>query len=167
MSDRLSGLVANEHGLWMDVGDQHQSSWLRALRPARAGLLGPEDLALAREAAWILTRWWLDTTTAGADSWRCEANRVEVRRFGLTGANLPAIVPRWRWRRALLPHAPDPLALALEVACRPSAGADIVLDANRASQLRSGAAIFDRERGEAVRGADDDGSQDLAEHQVF
>ena len=29
MSDRLSGLVANEHGLWMDVGDQHQSSWLR------------------------------------------------------------------------------------------------------------------------------------------
>ena len=88
MSDRLSGLVANEHGLWMDVGDQHQSSWLRALRPARAGLLGPEDLALAREAAWILTRWWLDTTTAGADSWRCEANRVEVRRFGLTGANL-------------------------------------------------------------------------------
>ena len=58
------------------------------LRPARAGLLGPEDLALAREAAWILTRWWLDTTTAGADSWRCEANRVEVRRFGLTGANL-------------------------------------------------------------------------------
>ena len=53
MSDRLSGLVANEHGVGMDVGDQHHSSLLDHCRPARAGLLGPEDLALAREAAWI------------------------------------------------------------------------------------------------------------------
>ena len=49
MSDRLSGLVANEQGLGMDVGDQHQSSRLGHCKPARA----LEDLALARETAWI------------------------------------------------------------------------------------------------------------------
>ena len=47
------GLVTNEHELGMDVGDPHESSRLVWRRPARAGLLGPEDLALASEAAWI------------------------------------------------------------------------------------------------------------------
>ena len=67
--------------------------------------------ALALEAAWIR-----ESCSAGADSWRCEANRVEVRRFGLTGANLPAIVGKFFRVPALVPHAPYPLALALEAA---------------------------------------------------
>ena len=168
----------------MDLGwtwVTHQSSWLGHCRPARAGLpaivprqISPEagcanlphaihGGALALEAAWIR-----ESCSAGADSWRCEANRVEVRRFGLTGANLPAIVPRQISPEAgcaNLPHAIHGGALALEAAW--VTGARSTLADNWGGVANRAFGSFHRERGEAVRGADDDGSEDLAEHQVF
>ena len=106
---------------------------------------------MAREAAWLR----VESCSAGADKVLL-AYRVDVRlcRFGQTREGK---ADGWGWKVG---------TEARELEDGGSANALKARFATRAWVV-NGADPFDRERGEAVRGADDDGSQDLAEHQVF